>query len=131
MKVLLISSDPMVRQTMALAARTAGRAARAERFEVLEAADGLRGIQLAWRHAPDIVVADEITSRAGAFALTMELKGARVPFGGRIVILLERESDAWLAEWARADAWFVKPVDPFALAETLRTLVAGREEEAG
>ena len=131
MKVLLVSSDPSVRQMMALAARSASRAEGLERFEVLEAADGLRGIRLAWRHRPNIVVADEITSRAGAFALAKDLKGAEPPFPGGIVILLERESDAWLAEWADADAWFVKPVDPFALAETLRGLVTTVEEEAG
>jgi DNA-binding NarL/FixJ family response regulator len=131
MKVLLVSSDPSVRQTMALAARSAGRGGGVERFEVLEAADGVRGLQLAWRHRPHIIVADEITSRAGAFALTKDLKGAEPPFPGGIVILLERESDAWLADWAKADAWFVKPVDPFALAETLRGLVMTVEEEAG
>ena len=131
MKVLLVSSDPSVRQMMALAARSASRAGGAERFEVLEADDGLRGMRLAWRHRPRIIVADEITSRAGAFALAKDLKGAEPPFPGGIVILLERESDAWLAEWADADAWFVKPVDPFALAETLRGLVTTVEEEAG
>jgi hypothetical protein len=77
------------------------------------------------------VVADEITSRAGAFALTMDLKGADRAFEGSIVILLERASDAWLAEWAKADAWFVKPVDPFALAETLRGFGIAHEKEAG
>ena len=77
------------------------------------------------------MVADEITSRAGAFALTMDLKGADPAFDGSIVILLERESDGWLAEWAKADAWFVKPVDPFALAETLRGFGMEHGKEAG
>ncbi len=131
MKVLLVSSDPLVRQTMALAARTASVGMPGERVELLEAEDGLRGIELAWRHRPRIVVADEITSRAGAFALTKELKGADPAFGGSIVILLERASDAWLAEWAKADAWFVKPVDPFELEDTLRGLGTTHEEEAG
>ena len=44
--------------------------------EFLEAMNGERGIALAWRHRPEIVVADEIASRAGAFALARELKGA-------------------------------------------------------
>ena len=82
MKVLLVSSDPIVRQTMALAARTAYRGGLGEPFELLEAEDGLRGLELAWRHRPRIVVADEITSRAGAFALTMDLKGADPAFEG-------------------------------------------------
>ncbi len=40
-----------------------------------------------------------------------------------IVILLERKHDAWLARWSGADAWFVKPVDPFELADRLLELV--------
>jgi DNA-binding NarL/FixJ family response regulator len=132
MKVLLVSADPKAREALALTARTLQRAAgHGEALELIEAADGLRGMALAWRHLPDVVVADEITSRAGAFALAKDLTGAERPFPGRIVILLERSVDAWLADWAGADAWFVKPVDPFALADTLQSLMGGREKEAG
>ncbi len=131
MKVLVVSSDPVVRRSMALAARTARRSRADEPFDLLEAADGARGMALAWRHLPEIVVADEITSRAGAFALTMDLKGSDPPFPGRIVILLERASDAWLAEWSKADAWFVKPVDPFELGEAMRGPVTTQEEAVG
>ena len=44
-----------------------------------------------------------------------------------IVILLERSHDAWLARWSGADAWFVKPVDPFELADRLLELVSEKE----
>jgi DNA-binding NarL/FixJ family response regulator len=118
MKVLLISADPHVREQLAVAAR--GATSAGEPFEVIEANDGLRGLALAWRDRPDVVVADEITSRAGAFAVAKDLKGAEPPFAGRVVVVLDRAVDAWLARWAGADAWFVKPVDPFALAEALR-----------
>jgi DNA-binding NarL/FixJ family response regulator len=119
-KVLLVSADPGVRETMKVAVGSVQRSVGAERaVEFLEATNGERGISLAWRHLPDIVVADEIASRAGAFALARELKGASIPFPGRIVILLERRQDQWLAAWSGADAWFVKPVNPFELAETV------------
>jgi len=131
MKVLLVSADPVVRETLALTARTLSRTASLEPFELIEASNGLRGIALAWQRDPDIVVADEITSRAGAFALARDLRGAEPPFDGRIVILLERSVDAWLADWAGADAAFVKPVDPFELARTLVGLAAAQEKEAG
>ncbi|HEY1331447.1 MAG TPA: hypothetical protein VGH10_08240 [Actinomycetota bacterium] len=136
MKVLLVSADPALRAHMAVAMRGARRALGGnEPFTALEAADGAAGIAIAWRERPDIVVADEITSRAGAFALTRELKGARVPFAGRIVILLDRPQDEWLASWAGADAWFVKPVDPFALGDTVASMMAadraGTSKEAG
>jgi len=92
--------------------------------EFLEAIDGERGIKLAWREDPDVIVADEIASRAGAFALAHELRGAPEPYEGSIVVLLERPHDAWLAKWSGADAWFVKPIDGFALSAKVQELVA-------
>ena len=125
----MVSSDPGLRAQMSIAARsierTTGRA-----VEAIEASDGLAGIGLAWKYRPDLIVADEITSHAGAFALTKELKGAEKPFGGKIVILLDRAQDSWLARWSGADAWFVKPVNPFELAETVTRLERAAEEEA-
>ncbi len=94
-----------------------------ERLQFLEAGDGEKGIAVAWKERPDVVVADEIASRAGAFALAKELRGQARPFEGVIVILLDRPQDAWLAEWSGADAWFVKPVDPFELAARIVDLL--------
>jgi len=87
-------------------------------------------MKLAWKYHPDVVVADEITSRAGAFALARDLKGSEPPFRGRVLILLDRAEDQWLARWAGADAWFVKPVNPFDLAETIADLAEGQDKEA-
>src|SRR6266568_4471264 len=127
-KVLLTSADPRARELLALAVRAVGRTLE-EPIEFLEAADGVRGIRLAWRDRPEVVVADEITSRAGAFALARDLKGAAEPYPGVVVILLDRPHDAWLAKWSGADAWFTKPVDPFALADRLVELVRARRAQ--
>jgi DNA-binding response OmpR family regulator len=127
MRVLLVSGDPQVREMMALATRSVRRGSD-EPFEALEAADGLRGITKAWRYLPDVVVVDEITSRAGAFAVAKDLKGADPPFPGAVVILLERAQDSWLAKWSGADAWFVKPVNPFELADTVAEFAAKHKE---
>ena len=126
MKVLLVSPLAESRELMGLA--VAGISRRLGRpLEFLEAVDGGRGIVLARRERPDVVVADEIASRAGAFALAKDLRNQMEPFPGAIVILLDRPHDAWLAEWSGADAWFVKPVDPFELADRVVELVAERE----
>ncbi len=129
MKILLISSDPKVRDTMAVIMRSVKRST-GEEPEFVEARDGVRGITLAWRHFPDVVVADEIASRAGAFAVARELKTADPAFPGRVVIFLDRRQDEWLARWSGADAWFVKPVNPFEIADTVTRFVGNGEREA-
>jgi DNA-binding response OmpR family regulator len=128
-KILLVSADPKVRESVAVTLRSLKRAVD-EPVEFMEASDGVAGMKLAWRHRPEVVVADEITSRAGAFALTKDLKGSLPPLPARVVILLDRAQDEWLARWSGADAWFVKPVNPFELAETVTGFLERDREEA-
>lgn len=129
MKVLVISSDRAVRDEVALTVRSAQRAT-GEPLDLVRAGDGVVGSRMALRDRPAAVVVDEIMSRAGAFSVAQDLRGAEPPFTGGIVILLERRQDAWLARWSGADAWFVKPVDPFALADALASLLGGSKKEA-
>jgi DNA-binding response OmpR family regulator len=124
--VLLVSPDPASRGLMALAVRSIERRVGSPlRFRA--AKNGELGIRAALRDRPEIVVADEIASRAGAFALAKALRDDTAPFTGVIVILLERKHDAWLARWSGADAWFVRPVDPFELADRVLELVTEKE----
>jgi DNA-binding response OmpR family regulator len=124
--VLLVSPDPVSRELMALAVRSIERRVGSPlRFRA--ARNGELGIRAALRDRPEIVVADEIASRAGAFALARALRDDAMPFTGVIVILLERKHDAWLARWSGADAWFVRPVDPFELADRVLELVTEKE----
>ncbi len=131
MKVLLVSPDPSSRELARLSVRGIGRRL-GEEVAFVEASDGERGLELALERRPDVVIADEIASRAGAFALAKDLRAAG--FAGAIVILLERRQDSWLARWSGADAWFVRPVDPFELADRVLELVrapsGAREETA-
>lgn len=127
MRILLVSPDPSSRDLMRVAVGSLERRL-GESLSFLGAADGKEGATIGLRERPDAVVADEIASRAGAFSLAKDLRGAPEPYLGPIVILLERRHDEWLARWSGADAWFVKPVDPFALADRLVELVGGRRE---
>lgn len=125
MEVLLMSPDARSRELMALSVRSIERRLGGElRFRA--AANGELGMRAALRDRPEIVVADELASRAGAFALAKTLRDDPDPFVGAIVILLERSQDAWLARWSGADAWFVKPVDPFEVADRLLELLEER-----
>jgi DNA-binding response OmpR family regulator len=125
-KVLLVSPDPASRELMALAVRSIERAI-GEEIRFLAARDGELGLQATLREHPDVIVADEIASREGAFSLARGLRDAAEPFPGVIVILLERKHDVWLARWSGADAWFVRPVDPFELADRVMELITEKE----
>ena len=129
MNVLLVSADPASRELMSVVARSVSRSLGQD-VVAREARDGLEGIRLAWRHLPEIVIAEEITSRAGGFALAKDLTGAAPPFPGKVIVLLERSQDEWLARWSGADAWFVKPVNPFELAETIAGFLGRASKEA-
>ena len=129
MKFLVVSGDPVVREMVAITVRSLRRT-RGEPVDLLQAADGVVGSKVALRERPQAVVLDEIMSRAGAFSVAQDLRGAQPPSSAVIVILLERRQDEWLARWSGADAWFVKPVDPFALGDTLSRLLGGLTKEA-
>ncbi|HEX6580564.1 MAG TPA: hypothetical protein VF195_06815 [Actinomycetota bacterium] len=122
MDVLLVSPDERSRQLMALAVRSIERRL-GEQIRFRAARNGELGTWAALRERPDMIVADEIASREGAFGLARTLRDHAEPYAGVIVILLDRRHDAWLAKWSGADAWFVKPVDPFELADRLLELV--------
>jgi len=129
-KVLLTSTDESALLMMRLA--VAGIERRLDqKLEFITASNGEKAVKAAWSERPDIIVADEIASRAGAFAIARDLRGAFEPFDGVIVILLDRPHDQWLAKWSGADAWFVKPVDPFALADRILELLHGELPGAG
>ena len=129
MRVLLVSPDVAMRDLMRVAVGSIERRL-GEPLSFLDAPDGEQGAAMGLRERPDAVVADEIASRAGAFSLARDLRGAPDPYVGPIVILLERRQDGWLARWSGADAWFVKPVDPFELADSLVELVSRTEKES-
>jgi DNA-binding response OmpR family regulator len=127
-RVLLVSPDANARDLMRVSVGSIERRL-GEPVSFLEAVDGEQGARTGLRERPDAVVADEIASRAGAFSLAKDLRGASDPYLGPIVILLERKHDAWLARWSGANAWFVRPVDPFELADRLVELIGNDRDQ--
>lgn len=76
----------------------------------------------------DVLVADNDTWPTGGFALSREVK-ARSMMGEDmppVLLLLARDQDRWLSDQSEADAYILKPIDPFDLAETLQALVQER-----
>jgi DNA-binding response OmpR family regulator len=78
-------------------------------------------------HVPALVVLDLQIGNMGGMATCMDLRleerADRIP-AQRIVMLLDRDVDAFLAQQAEADAWVVKPVDALVLRCTARGALA-------
>jgi DNA-binding response OmpR family regulator len=129
-KALVISADPALRRQLRVALGAVGRRTGGS-WEALEAENGIIGLRMAWRERPDLVVADEIASGAGGFAVAKDLRGAQDPFPGAIILVLARRQDEWLAKWAGADAWVTKPFDPFVLADAVAEQLNRRQMATG
>ena len=78
-------------------------------------------------HDPALVVLDLQIGNMGGIAacldLRLEQRAGRIP-DQRVVMLLDRAADEWLAGQAEADAWLVKPIDPLALRNTVDEVLA-------
>jgi CheY-like chemotaxis protein len=122
-KILLVSGDARVRAQVTTA--LIGR----DDLLVTEVATPQRALQQVDDEGPwDIVIGDNDTAPTGGFFLAREIK-ARGQMGldmPPVVLLLARDQDKWLSNWSQADAYVVKPVDPFDLAEVVTSLVEGR-----
>lgn len=120
MKVLLVSGNPRVNSQVKSA--LIGRAD----IDILEVYTPQRALQQLDDEGPfDIVVADNDMHPSGGFFLAREVK-ARGQMGidmPPIVLLLAREQDIWLSNWSQADAYLLKPVDPFDFAEVIDAVV--------
>jgi two-component system nitrate/nitrite response regulator NarL len=93
---------------------------------VLIVGDGENIITIASARSPDVVVVGSSLGQMGGFAVARELKmladtgEIREP---KVLVLLERQADVWLAKWSRSDAYLVKPVDPAEVDELVRQFV--------
>ena len=45
----------------------------------------------------------------------------------KVVMLLDRQADVFMAQMARADGWLVKPVNSVRLRRAARTVLAGED----
>jgi DNA-binding response OmpR family regulator len=79
--------------------------------------------------APDLAVLDLQIGNMGAIAVTMELRldesTGRLPHV-KVLILLDREPDVFLARRSGAEGWLVKPLDAFRLRRAAQAVLSGR-----
>jgi len=114
MQILVVDDEPSVRSSLQ-------RALALEQYDVAEAADGERALELIGAHEPDAVILDVAMPRLDGLETCRRLRrsGSRVP----VLMLTARESvgDRVAGLDAGADDYLIKP---FALEELLARLRA-------
>lgn len=98
--------------------------------EVLRVRTGEEVPALTAELEPDLVILDLQIGNMGGMAACMELRLdesvdliERVP----VLMLLDRDVDAFLAKRSEADGWLVKPINPFDLRRAATALLDGDE----
>jgi len=119
--VLLIDDDELCRSPAAEMLR------RAE-WEVIEAADGQSGIELALRHRPDVILCDLMMPRLNGYQVCRTARAHHELRNTRIIIVTGRDfpADRESAHQAGADDYLVKPIVFTALITALDRLHPAR-----
>jgi CheY-like chemotaxis protein len=119
-RVLVVDDDPAIRTLCSINLRRAG-------LEVLEAEDGMHGLERALADRPDFVVLDVMLPGLDGLELATRLHGdertSRIP-----LVFLTGERDRKKRKRARALgalAYVTKPFDPVALADLVAGALAG------
>jgi len=77
---------------------------------------------------PELVILDAQVGSMGGIASCLDLRleaGAGRIDDIRVLLLLDRDADRWVAREAQADGWLIKPLDPFRLRRAHQALMAG------
>jgi len=103
--VLIIDDDADYRSLI-------GQLLKAHGWQVLEAAEGDEGFELARRHKPDAVLCDLLMPRGNGFQVCRSIRGEPALRGIKIIVTSGRdyESDRRSAFDAGADEYLVKPI---------------------
>ena len=115
-RVLVVSEDQAVLEDARFGFPSHVEVATAS--DATEAGDTLKGFQ------PAVVIVDQQTGNARGFALTRYMRQMKTLKDVPVLILLEREQDAWLAGQAGAAMFRTKPITAESLATDALSLVS-------
>lgn len=115
MRVLIVDGDASMRAVIRKVLETVGH-------QVLEAADGLAGMEVALEFQPQLMIVDWVMPEISGIELTRALRQTKIGRGLYILIMTSLEDEARLIEAFEngVDDFMNKPINPRVLAARLR-----------
>lgn len=116
--ILAVDDSASIRQMVSFTLKSAG-------YEVIEAVDGMDGLDKAKTHNVNLVLTDQNMPRMDGLTLIKSLRALQQYAATPILMLTTESSDAMKAQGraARATGWLVKPFDPQKLIEVVRKVI--------
>lgn len=117
--VLTVDDSPSIRKMVAMTLRMGG-------YDVLEAVDGIDGLEMALGHDVDLIITDQNMPNMDGLTLTRQLR-AHPRFEHAPILMLTTESSPEMKAQGKAaglTGWMVKPFDPQTLLGVVGRLLS-------
>jgi len=116
--VLTVDDSASIRQMVSFTLKSAG-------YDVIEASDGVDGLEKARTRAFNLVLTDQNMPRMDGISLIKSLRATPQYKGVPILMLTTESSDSMKSEGRAAGAtgWLVKPFDPKKLIEVVKKVI--------
>jgi len=119
LKILTVDDSRTMRDMLRMALSGAG-------FDVVQAVDGVDGLEVLERETPDLVITDINMPKMDGFGF-IESARKKDKFRVTPILVLTTESDPekkMRAKSAGATGWIIKPFDPVKLVDAIRRVAA-------
>jgi two-component system chemotaxis response regulator CheY len=116
--ILAVDDSASIRQMVSFTLKSAG-------YDVVEAVDGMDGLEKAKTRAINLVLTDQNMPRMDGLTLIRSLRGLPQYKATPILMLTTESSDAMKTQGRAAGAtgWLVKPFDPQKLVEVVKKVI--------
>ena len=123
--ILAVDDSPSMREMLACVLRTSG-------YQVVEAEDGAKALELAKSRPVDIVLTDQNMPNMDGLSLVKSLRSLP-EYRTTPILMLTTESSAEMKQKGReagATGWMVKPFDPDKLVRMLKSVTGMKPPKA-
>ena len=122
--ILAVDDSPSMREMLASVLRDSG-------YQVVEAEDGVKALEVARSHPVDVVLTDQNMPNMDGLSLVKSLRSLPAYRDTPIMMLTTESSDEMKQKGRQAGAtgWMVKPFDPDKLVRMLKSLAGMKRRE--